>query len=76
MRNERTFEKAMDRLSDVVEQMQAGELPLDETIKLYQEGISLAAFCSKVLQDADQSIQTLEEKEEPHGKDTLSGTDA
>ena len=56
--------------------MEAGELPLDETVKLYQEGIALAAFCSKTLQDAEQSIQTLEEQEESHGKDTLSGTDA
>ncbi len=76
MKKEKTFEEAMDRLSEVVEQMEAGELPLDETVKLYQEGIALAAFCSKTLQDAEQSIQMLEEQEESHGKDTLSGTDA
>ena len=59
MNQKMTFEQAMDRLAEVVQKLESGSDPLDQTVKLYQEGIKLTAFCYQKLQDAEQKIQTI-----------------
>ena len=47
-----TFEKALEKLSGVVSQLESGNLPLEKSMKLYEEGVSLTAFCEQELQKA------------------------
>ena len=53
------FEDALKRLEDIVEQLESGELELEESIKVFEEGIRLAVFCQQELEKADGKIQQL-----------------
>lgn len=70
MNKKMTFEAATDRLSEIVEQLESGEKPLDESLKLFEEGSALVSFCYEKLSSAEQKIKTLTEQEEAsNGKD-------
>ena len=51
-----TFEQAMQRLEEIVNQLETGKCPLDESMKLFDEGTKLVAFCSDTLKTAEQKI--------------------
>lgn len=53
------FEDALKRLEDIVEQLESGELELEESIQVFEEGIRLAVFCQQELKKADGKIQRL-----------------
>lgn len=52
-----TFEESMARLEQIVRTMERGEAPLDESLKLFQEGTELVSRCGKLLDDARMQIQ-------------------
>ncbi|HIV18930.1 MAG TPA: exodeoxyribonuclease VII small subunit [Candidatus Merdivicinus intestinigallinarum] len=54
-----TFEKALEKLSGVVSQLESGNLPLEKSMKLYEEGVSLTAFCEQELQKATLRIREI-----------------
>jgi exodeoxyribonuclease VII small subunit len=54
-----TFETAMERLEEVVDSMQSPDLPLDQIIERYEEGMTLMAFCSEKQAAAEQKIELL-----------------
>ena len=54
-----SFEEAMKNLESVVERMEAGELTLDESLKLFEEGIRLAQFCNSALEEAKKKVEVL-----------------
>ena len=54
-----TFEQAMNCLEAIVRKLEAGELPLDETVRLYEEGQRLRQLCERYLADAEQRITTI-----------------
>lgn len=54
-----TYEEAMQKLEQIVARLESGEASLDESLKLFEEGTKLAAFCSKALDTAEQKIITL-----------------
>lgn len=54
-----TYEEAMQKLEQIVARLESGEASLDESLKLFEEGAKLAAFCSKALDTAEQKITTL-----------------
>jgi exodeoxyribonuclease VII small subunit len=54
-----TFEQAMNCLEAIVRKLEAGELPLDETVRLYEEGQRLRNFCEQYLADAEQRIAVI-----------------
>ena len=54
-----SFEKALNRLEEIVNQLESGELSLDESLKIFQEGIELSRFCTKKLQDAETKVKKL-----------------
>ncbi len=58
------FEVALKRLEDIVELIESGKLDLDESIKVFEEGMKLSAFCQKKLQMADAKIKYLISNEE------------
>ena len=53
------FETATERLEEIVEIIDCGELPLHETVNLYKEGVELATFCAEGLQKAEQEVMEL-----------------
>jgi exodeoxyribonuclease VII small subunit len=53
------FEESMARLEEVVEAMQSPDLPLDQIIERYEEGMKLIATCSAWLEAAEQKIELL-----------------
>jgi exodeoxyribonuclease VII small subunit len=56
---EEKFETAMKRLEEIVSKMEAGELPLDESLKLFEEGIKLARTLEKTLDEAERRVEVL-----------------
>ncbi len=56
---EPNFEKAMDRLEAIVEQMEAGKLPLEDLIVRYEEGMGLVKVCQERLASAEQKIEII-----------------
>ena len=59
MAEEIKFEKSMERLEKIVEDLEAGNLPLDEALKRYEEGVKLSRACQKKLSQAEQKIEVL-----------------
>jgi exodeoxyribonuclease VII small subunit len=53
------FEAAIQRLGEIVETLEGGELPLEESLKLFEEGVKLARGSQKVLDDAEQRVEQL-----------------
>lgn len=59
METEWTFEKAMARLEQIVAALESGRCTLDDSLKLFEEGTKLTAYCSKILKEAEQKIVKL-----------------
>ena len=53
---ELTFEQALARLDETVRALEAGDLPLDEATRLYEEGMKLARTCNEMLASAELRI--------------------
>lgn len=68
MKKKVTFEEAAARLEEIVGQMESGELSLEDSLKLFEEGSSLSTLCYKKLADAEQKIREITELEEKEGK--------
>lgn len=62
------FEDSLEELEQLVEQMEQGEISLEESLKSFERGVKLTNTCQKALQDAEQKVQILLEK---NGKQTL-----
>ena len=54
-----TFEKDLKQLEDVVAKLEQGDLPLDEAMKLFQDGMRLSKLCSQRLSTVEQEIKKL-----------------
>ena len=53
------FEDSLGRLEQIVSQLEAGNLPLEESLKVFEEGIALARGCAKYLEEAEKRIEIL-----------------
>ncbi len=56
---EKKFEEALERLEEIVEQLETGELPLDQALKIFEEGMKLIKFCSGKLEEAEKKVSLL-----------------
>lgn len=63
------FEQAMARLETIVAELERGELPLDESLRIFEEGIRLSKTCLKMLNDAEKKVEIL--VQDKNGKRTL-----
>ncbi len=63
------FEQAMARLETIVTELERGELPLDESLRIFEEGIRLSKTCLKMLNDAEKKVEIL--VQDKNGKKTL-----
>ncbi|MDD2268530.1 MAG: exodeoxyribonuclease VII small subunit [Eubacteriales bacterium] len=57
-----TFETAMKRLEEIVVALDDGSAPLDELIKLFEEGTGLVKLCNTMLDKAESKVKILSEK--------------
>lgn len=58
------FEKSLSSLEKLVEELEQGDLPLEQALKNYEKGISLARECQNALKNAEQRVHTLMEENE------------
>ena len=56
---EKTFEASMHELEDVVSKLENGDKTLDDSLKLFEQGIKLAKACQKKLDDAEKRVKIL-----------------
>lgn len=54
-----TFEKALTDLETIIAQLEQGELSLEESIKIYEDGVKLTAFCNNEIKNAKLRIEEL-----------------
>ena len=57
--SERSFEEAIARLDEIVQRLEAGNIALDESLSLFEEGIGLAKYCSARLDAAEGRLEIL-----------------
>ena len=69
--SEITFEAAMTRLEEIVRALGGGNAPLDTSLALFEEGVSLVKFCNQKLDAAEQKVKILQRGEDG----TLTETD-
>lgn len=54
-----TFEESLGKLESIVEKLEKGDLALEESLKLFEEGVGLSAACKQELDEAEGKIQIL-----------------
>jgi len=57
------FEDALARLEEIVQTLEAGNLPLEESLKAFEEGVTLTRYCAKYLEEAERRIELLTKDE-------------
>ncbi len=53
------FEEALQRLERIVDQLESGNLPLEDSLKVFEEGVGLARRCARYLDEAEKRIELL-----------------
>ena len=66
------FETALAELESLVEQMEKGELSLEESLQHFERGVALTRACQKALKQAEQKVQILLEKEGTSSLETFT----
>lgn len=56
---EKKFEISLNRLEEIVSELEKGDLPLEQSLKLFEEGVKLARICNTRLQDAERKVEIL-----------------
>lgn len=59
--NPKEFEAALTELESIINRMESGQLPLQESLSAYKRGTELLGFCQKALADVEQQIRILNE---------------
>jgi len=53
------FEKAFQQLEKIVQRLESEELPLDDSLQLFEEGIRLSRFCNQKLEEVEKKIELI-----------------
>jgi exodeoxyribonuclease VII small subunit len=61
--SELKFEDCLSRLEQIVAALETGNLPLEESLKVFEEGVTLARHCAKYLAEAERRIEVLAKDE-------------
>ena len=59
MEKKMTFEESLQRLEEIVRAMERGDVPLDKSLELFQEGTALLQSCGKLLDEAELQIKMI-----------------
>ena len=69
------FEEAIQKLEAIVERMEKGDLPLEESLKAFEEGVTLTRQCQEALRDAEQRVSLLLEENGEFKEQPLADAD-
>ena len=58
-KNSKTFEESVSRLEEIVRTLEGGSVSLDESLKIYKEGIELVRYCNLKLDDVEKKVKLL-----------------
>jgi len=58
-----SFEEALEKLEKIVQDLESGDLSLEESVKSFEDGIELSKLCKKKLESAEQRVKKIVEKE-------------
>ncbi|MFQ5518752.1 MAG: exodeoxyribonuclease VII small subunit [Mariprofundus sp.] len=58
--NKLSFEQALTGLTELVERLESGELPLEESVAAFEQGVKLSRRCESLLDQAEQRLQVLD----------------
>lgn len=58
-REPKKFEDALARLETIVTELEKGDLPLEEALKIFEEGVRLSKSCMKMLEEAERKVEIL-----------------
>lgn len=67
-KKENSFEGSLNRLQEISDALESGEVGLDQSIKLYEEGITLAKICFTTLKEAELKVSELKKQLEENIK--------
>ncbi len=76
------FEKSFQQLEKIVQRLETEELPLDESLELFEEGIRLSRFCNQKLEEVEKKIELIladakgQPRVEPFEAEDVEGDDA
>ena len=71
------FESALTELESVVKTLENGQLPLEQSLELFERGVELSRFCHTRLEEAERRIEVLTEHGEPRpAPSSLTGSEA
>jgi exodeoxyribonuclease VII small subunit len=70
---EKTFESSLSQLETIVQKLEAGDLPLEESLKLFEKGVALSRECRERLNEAERRIEVLSKDAE--GNPVISDLD-
>ena len=59
MPEEKDFESSLRDLEQIVQQLEAGDLPLDRSLELFEQGVKLSRQCQKRLDEAERKVEIL-----------------
>ncbi len=60
----KSFEEALSRLSEIVKELDGDDTKLENSMKLFEEGVTLSKYCKEVLKDAADKVESLNNKED------------
>ena len=58
-----SFEAAIERLEEITQSLEGGDLPLEKSIELYTEGLEISKFCDEKLGEAETRVKVITEKQ-------------
>lgn len=58
------FEASLKRLEEIVQRLESGDMPLEESLRVFEEGMKLVAFCSQKLEEAEKKVTLLTNRQE------------
>lgn len=61
---ERTYEQAMDQLKSIVQQLEAGQQGLEQSLQLFEQGVELTRFCDQKLKSVEERVHVLLSRQE------------
>ena len=57
--NSRSFEDALNRLSEIVKKLESKDIKLEDSMKLFEEGVNLSKYCREVLENAADKVKSI-----------------
>ncbi len=66
MTKEMMFEEAMQELETIVTRLESGDVPLEQSMELYQRGMKLSVLCQKKLAEAEEKMNEMMQQDQPY----------